>query len=452
VVSLFLMSSHEVVPATARSPWRTVLVASIALLGLLVAGLLVVAPAAQAERYTPRAGVRFNDPLGGPAVQQRILDDVLEAVDSAPRGSTIRFASWNIRGGVVVDALVAAHRRGVGVRVVMDRKNAYSLNVNKQVNRLQQALRRSGNGKRSEQMKSGLRKCRASCRGQNGFAHSKFFLFSQSGKARQVVINSSANATDLSAYAQWNEAYTVVGDQEIYGAFAAVFDEMFLDVPVAQPYVRTAAGPTVAEFFPFRGEGTEVDPVLRELDQVSCTGATNTGSGRTRIRIAMTSWFGERGLAIGAKVRALAKEGCNIRVVYAVMGTQLLRDLRRPGAGRVPLRHIVQDPDRDGIYDRYLHAKVLTIQGGYAERRDATVTINGSANWTPLSLLSDEAVLRIESSGVLERYNTWIDRLYFHPPKNPPATRGGDKLMGGAAGRRSTTAPAVDPYAKVEVD
>ncbi|MCY7395191.1 MAG: phospholipase D-like domain-containing protein [Nocardioides sp.] len=453
MVKVTAMSPRTPAPVLARArptPPLMALVTLLTLLALVASGLLVAAPVAEAARYTPDPGVTFNNPLGTKPAQHRILDHVLKSVDSAPRGSAIRFASWNIRGGAVVDALVRAHRRGVGVRVVMDKKNAYALNPNREVNRLQQELKRAGNRKRPGFLRSGLRKCKASCRGNNGFGHSKFFLFSQSGKAQRVVVNTSANATDLSATAQWNDAYTLVGDQVVYDAFVSVFDQMYADQPVDQPYLQVRSGATVAEFYPFRGAGTEQDPILRELEQVRCRGAQNTPGGRTTMRIAMTSWHGGRGIAIGKRIRELSRQGCDIRVVYAVMGNQILRDLRRGGRGRVALRHIVQDFDRDGVYDRYLHTKVLTIQGRYGDERSATVTINGSANWTPLSLISDEAVLRIDDRGTLRRYRRWIERLFAHPPKNPPGSR--SQILD----RRAVGAPAdngsADPYARIQVD
>ncbi|MCY7395193.1 MAG: hypothetical protein LH468_03400 [Nocardioides sp.] len=83
--------------------------------------------------------------------------------------------------------------------------------------------------------------------------HSKFFLFSQSGETQWVVISTSANATVQAATAPWNDAFTLVGDQEIYDTFATVFDEMFADQPVAQPDLQAGSGATTMAFHPLRG-------------------------------------------------------------------------------------------------------------------------------------------------------------------------------------------------------
>ncbi len=197
-------------------------------------------------------------------------------------------------------------------------------------------------------------------------------------------------------------------------------------------------------FYPYTGEGTEIDPIIRELNRVRCAGARNTGDGRTIIKVAMTSVSGERGKKIAWKIRALQNQGCHVRIVYAVMGNEVLRILRREGPSPVPLQQIVQDFNDDGVYDRYLHMKVLTIRGVYERNPNSWVTINGSANWSPTSLGSDEAVMRLNRPQALGRYNGWIDYLFHHPPPNPRPTDGTGGT--GVTGRR------IDPYSQIEID
>jgi len=284
--------------------------------------------------------------------------------------------------------------------------------------------------------RSGLRRCIGSCRGTSGLPHAKFFLFSRVGRAEQVIINTSANATDLAASSQWNDAYVVRNKTPVYRAFRSVFEQMWLDTPVAQGYRVVKDGRLTAMFYPFTGAHTGKDPVLRELDRVRCLNATGTRV--TQIRIAMTSWYGDRGIAIATRVRELATEGCDVRIVYAVAGNEALRVLRRLGPTPVPMQQIVQDFDGDGVYDRYLHAKVLTIKGTYRHRQ-AAVVLNGSANWSPKVLASDEALFRVQGRGLVRQYNRWIDGLYDDPPVDAPLR----------LSRRLVFGP-VDPYANVE--
>lgn len=413
---------------------------STVLLSVLITGLLVGTGAASAPAsaagYTPPSGVTTSNPLGSPAERRTIIAMVIRSIDSAPKRSQIRVASWNIRSDDIVGALIRAHRRGVGVRVIMDLGNANPENPNVGVDRLSVALRGAANRARPNKLRSGVRRCVSSCRGAQGIPHAKFFLFSHLGKAKRVVINTSANATDLAASSQWNDAYVLKRKPPVYRAFRQVFAQMWRDQPVAQGYTVTKDGSLTAMFYPYTGAHTTKDPVIRELDRVACL--NSTGTRVTKIRIAMTSWYGDRGIAIAQKIRDLANAGCDIRIVYAVMGNEALRVLRKLGPAPVPMQQIVQDFDGDGVYDRYLHSKVLTIKGTYRHRQ-AAVALNGSANWSPAVLASDEAVLRLQGTKVVNTYNRWIDGLYDNPPVNTP-------LM---LSRRGVFGP-VDAYAKIQ--
>lgn len=425
----------------------------------LLAGLLVVAGSAapaQADWYKPPVGITVNDPLGSKREKRAINRHVRRSIDSVMRRQKIRIASWNLRNDTIVDSLVAAHKRGVSVRVVVDRGNANPDNPNPGVDRLRRVLSRHGNATRKPAMRSGVRRCVSACRGQRGIAHSKFFLFSQVGPTRWVVVNGSANLTDLAASHQWNDVFTTRGRRNVYDEFLRVFDQMYADRTRAQGYrVRQFQGLTTM-FMPWTGSGTAGDPTMRELDRVRCWGATNTGDRRTRLKIAMTSWHGERGVRLARKVRRLYDGGCQVQIIYAVMGNEVLRLMRNGRRGPIPFRQLVQDPDGDGVYDRYLHTKVLTIRGRYAGQRGAFVTVNGSLNWTPVALASDEAVMRLRGKRVLEGYNRWIAAWYARAPRT--------RSVGSAVeGRRTTTslrttqvAPlgalvdGVDPYAKIQ--
>lgn len=456
-------------PTTGRSTsLRTQLVGFVALVGLVGGGLTAggfTSPASAAV-YTPPAGVKFNKPLSGHDAQRTILTHIVRSINGVPRRGTIRIASWNIRSNAFVDALIRAHRRNVSVRVVMDLGNANAESPNPNVNRLARGLSQ-GNRVRPPERRSGLRKCRSSCRGSRGIAHAKFFAFSESGRVRHVVINTSANATDVSATRQWNDAYTVRNSSRLYGAFMSIFTEMWRDRAVRSPYRRIALGSLTAEFFPYQGSGATGDPALRHLNRVMCKGARNTRSGRTVIRVAMTSWHGERGKRIAWRVRRLQNAGCDIKVIYGVAGREVLRILRRGGPKPVPLRQIAQDWNEDGVYDRYLHSKVLTIRGRYGSNSRANVTVNGSANWSPAALASDEVVYTLTKRWVVTRYNDWVNRLFANPPRTSrvtttartgtagPDTTGTDTTGTGTGIPEhvplGSKVDGIDPYAEMEV-
>jgi phosphatidylserine/phosphatidylglycerophosphate/cardiolipin synthase-like enzyme len=404
-------------------------------------------PAASAKGYTPSAGVKINNPLGSRAERRAIVRHLLRTIDSAPRKSHIRVASWNIRSDAVVDALIRAHKRHVSVRVILDRGNANPDNPNRGINRLDKALRHNGNKSRRSAMRSHLKKCVRSCRGRRGIAHSKFFLFERAGRAHNVVMNGSWNATDLASSNQWNDLFTVRGRPGVYREYKKVFSQMFADKPVRQAYRARHFGGLTTMAFPYAGRNTPSDPAVRELERIRCAGAKNSPDGHTKIRIAQTSWYGERGKKIAWRVRRLQNHGCHVRIIYAVAGNEVLRILRREGPKPVPMRQIVQDWNNDGVYDRYLHTKVMTVRGHYGANHRAWMTINGSANWSPAVLASDEAVMRLSSRGVLQRYNGWIDHLFKNPPRK---SRTSSSLAPRASVPGLPGSGDVDPYALIQ--
>src|SRR4051812_23857781 len=81
---------------------------------------LAVAPVASAEAWAPPEGPLFNDPQGGLAAKYRLEHRISEAVRNSRPGSTILIATYLLDRAPVVDALVAAHKRRVSVRVVLD--------------------------------------------------------------------------------------------------------------------------------------------------------------------------------------------------------------------------------------------------------------------------------------------------------------------------------------------
>lgn len=375
------------------------------------------------DNFIPSGGPTFNDPYGSPAQVRAIISELNRTIDSVPKGGKIRVASWNLRSHNIGAALIRAHRRGVSVQVVMDRHNWNPNNPNVDAQRVAQAFKGKKNKKRKKGMKSWVKRCKGSCRGTSGIAHSKFFLFDKvrgkknkkTGKrnvAKHVMMYGSYNATELGATIQWNDQFTFKGQKKRYQLFNKVFKQMSRDKPLKQGFQKFNNAKGATHFYPHTGKGTKGDPVMKIFNKVRCTGA-NTTNGRTRIRIAQTAMHGDRGLRLARRIAQLHNQGCDIRVVYAMFGTRVVGILRTAG---VPLTHLAWDSNEDGIYDRYLHAKSMTIVGHYNGKPGARVTWNGSANWTQTAINSDEVVGVIRRPKVTRKYSRWINKLYVSRP------------------------------------
>lgn len=371
------------------------------------------------DHYVPPAGPAFNNPYGKTKDVRRLINQVNRTIDSVPHGGRIRISAWNVRSRNITNALIRAHRRNVSVQVVMDRANWNPNNPNADAARLAQALK-VGDKDRPKAKKSFLRRCISSCRGRHGIPHSKFFLFNKVRvkkhqrvkTVRWVSMFGSYNATELGATIQWNDLYTVKEQEERYRNFLGVFDQMVRDKPIKNPLTGFDDGVIGTAFYPYVGRGATGDPVMDVLDTVACTGAA-TKTGVTRIRIAQTAMYGDRGLALARKLVRLRKQGCNIRLVYAMFGNEVLRIMR---AAKIPLTHLAYDANEDGLYDRYVHMKSMAISGNVGGNPAAKMTWNGSANWTSVALSSDEVVGVVRKKWVTNRYMQWIDYMFTHRP------------------------------------
>ncbi|MFC7362363.1 phospholipase D-like domain-containing protein [Nocardioides astragali] len=417
----------------------------------------VSAPAsATPDYYVPKTGPAFNNPYGKPAAVRRLIKQVNRTIDSVPHGGKIRISAWNVRSAAITNSLIRAHKRNVSVQVVMDRANWNPVNPNADAARLAAALK-AGNKDRSRSKKSFVRRCIKSCRGKHGIPHSKFFLFNKVRVKKNKQVKTvpfvgmfgSYNATELGATIQWNDLYTFKNDEPRYKNFLDVFNQMVQDKPIADPLTGYDDGVTATGFYPFVGAGAVSDPIMDVLNTISCTGAATSG-GRTRIRIAQTSMYGDRGLALARKLAQMRKQGCNIRLVYAMFGGEVLRIMR---AAKVPLTHLAYDNNEDGLYDRYVHMKTMAVSGNIAGDPAAKITWNGSANWTSVALASDEVVGVVRKKWVTTRYMQWIDYMFTHRPKiwgpEHPGNKGFDPTARTAVGARDTyeaRAAAQDRY------
>ena len=375
-------------------------------------------PAARkVDTYNPKPGLRFNEPYGRKGKKAvAIRRHILRSIDSTRKGDVIQMAAWNVRGRSWSKALIRAHKRGVAVQVIMDKVNWSRQHPNPEAAAVAKALR----GRENRPVQSWLRKCAGSCRGARGIPHSKFYLFSRVNDRRYVTMFGSNNATDVAAKDQWNDLYTWVNNQRIYTTFQRIFNEMSRDRNVkGRGFVRARFSPSqMVDFYPYKGAVPKriPDPDMYRLNRIKCTGATGGAGfkGRTKIRIMQTAIHGERGKRLARKLVRLKKAGCDIRVVYALMGGKVHQILTR---ARVQKLQLAYDRDRNGVYDIYIHMKSLAISGNYEGRTNARVVYNGSANWSQVPLASDEVVGEFRDIAMTKAYIDWTDFLYKNRPR-----------------------------------
>jgi hypothetical protein len=395
-------------------------------LALLLATVGLMVPvgtpaSATPDNFTPRNGPTFNSPLGDVGTRRAIYRKVIRSINSTPRGSNINIFTWNFLTTQGKDALLKAQRRGVRVRLIMDDRNVTEID-NPPFRRLRAGLR-EGNKDRPADRRSWARLCQGSCRGSGGSAHSKFFMFSEVGKARKVVMQGSANLTLASTNNQWNDIYTHRGNRPVWDFYSRVFQEAAKDKRAPKPYAVKSFKNFRLMHFPNIGKKAP-DPVMQMLKRVRCQDATNTASGRTRIRIAPDVIRQARGMRLARKVRDLWNLGCDIRIGYTIVGIDVGRFLRSEGGrGPVPMKHLVQDFNGDGEFDNYFHLKSMTIVGNYNGDRSNHVLLNGSSNWSGLGKISDENLGIYHAKRRVLRYQKHIEYWYNNFPSDARSSR-----------------------------
>ena len=372
------------------------------------------------DKWEAYSGPFFNDPhlaKGHYQIERRVIN----TIKHTPKGSTIRIAIYSLDRIPVSQALVAAHRRGVKVQMLLN---------DHWENRAVKILRDEVG--KNPRKGSFVYKCRQSCRGAaNEFnnLHSKFYLFSQAGRSEDVVAVGSANMTRNAAIHQWNDLYFTSGDHELFRQFVGLFNDMRKDYDTRQEpfaFCGTPVGPAcddsvdkhTAVAFP-RVSRPKDDLVVHLLDRVQClTPDPVTGKvTRTRLALSMHTMRGNRGNYLAEAIRKKWAQGCNVRVTYGLIGYHTKGAIAAPTErGRIPLRSTGMDYDLDDnfdlnndgiddlILDYYSHQKYLVIQGTFNGVPDTSMVLTGSVNWSSLSTANDEVWFTVRGAVVAKKY------------------------------------------------
>ncbi|MDT0267264.1 phospholipase D-like domain-containing protein [Streptomyces sp. DSM 44915] len=385
-------------------------VAALAALAALVSAQFALAPAANAALEGPAAsacrdaaevpvatGAVFNDPVAG--TPTAVVAHLCSLIKQAPAGSSIELAQFVISGDAgadFVEVLLDAHRRGVDVRVVMD---GYQMD-----NPAAQAMLAGLGQDRSA--RSWVHVCShlspegntSSCQGTKG-QHNKFYLFSETGGRRDVVVQASNNLTDVNSRTYWNNAVVLPGNGRLFDAYGAYFADLAAEVQDPD-YYRTVTtgmrgGRVTAHFFP----SAEVDPIVERLDGIGCK-----RNGRTQVDVGMSEWDAER-VAIAELLAGLAAEGCRVRVAHGPLADEVAAVLDASGVERRLL---------DGSTEAgRVHSKYTVVRDATGRGSGRGFVLTGSHNFNATSLYrNDEALVDVALPEVVASYAANFERLW----------------------------------------
>lgn len=393
-----------------------------ALLAVTVAIVSVLVAAPANATYAPPSGAVFNNPEGNFAARWRIVQTVNTAIRHARKGSRVMIAEFLMDSKGAADALIKARRRGVEVQVVLDGDDAHT----GQAKRIARVVNRDNRPHKKGVDKNGIPLkwgrdrsflvwCKGSCRGPGGNLHAKYYAFTHTGTAHNVVMISSSNLNAGGATRGWNDMYSMRERPKLIKTIEQVHAEMANDTPEGDSFRQVREGHVLARFYPKR-KGT--DPVLLDLRKVRCHGASGGAgrNGRTAINIAMFAWNNTRGMAIARRILQLASHGCEVSIIYGAPSKQVRLYLSGAArAGRIKLWDSRYDRDGDGYYDLRVHSKYMLINGVYAGDHSAWEVHTGSQNWGRGTLRrGDDNTINITSRRAYAQYIRNWDTLVAH--------------------------------------
>ncbi|NDJ52519.1 MAG: phospholipase [Chloroflexi bacterium] len=298
--------------------------------------------------------IPFNDVTSG-----GIEDNLIELINNAESSIDLAVFEFNLQN--VAEALIAAHQRGVQVRVVHDDEHTEE---DPQIEELMEAGIPAIPDERS------------------AFMHNKFFVFD-----REIVWTGSTNITENGIYRNNNNAL-VLRSPQLAANYTAEFEEMFADEfgprsPANTPNpVVELSGIRIETYF-----APEDDPILQMLEVVN--------GAQSSIHF-MTFAFTRDDL--GQAIVARGQAGVNVQGLFE----------QRGAATEFSECNLFLNNGFNVAIDgnpRTLHHKVLII--------DSQIVVTGSFNYSDNAVESnDENVLIIYDQQVAQLYEQEFQRRF----------------------------------------
>ena len=360
----------------------------------------------ESRTFTSSPGARFNDPEDLTA-QMKIMGPIIESINSASCGQTVRVAMYSISnaqpGPDFVNALIAAHQRGVIVKALMDVHSDNAI--------WQSLVTELGN---DPQASSFAAMCPGGCLTHyaGSSLHAKYYMLSGGSDANRTVTVSSANPTAAQASTAWNSSFTVKGNVALYNSYVSYFTAMAKGAlngpgPLAPDYYSSTSATAARKLSPpsyqWPKARAKSDTWVDFLGNIKAPAAIN---------IAMFQWTahgqpgGRNYLELPKKLVSLAQSGVKIRIlITAGMVDDSVQDhlKNRPN---IEVHDTTRGTDANGNALHYTHNKYMMVSGNYAGVANSKIVFVGSSNWTSNGVWhNDETDLKLTGSS---SYNTFM--------------------------------------------
>lgn len=350
----------------------------------------------ESRTFTSSPGPRFNDPED-PGAQMKIMGPIIESIDSASCGQTIRVAMYSISnaqpGPDFADALIAAHQRGVIVKALMDVHSDNAV--------WQSLVDELGNDPRASSFAA---MCPGGClthfRGSS--LHAKYYMLSGGSDANRTVTVSSANPTSAQASTAWNSSATVKGNVALYNSYVRHFAAMAKGAlngpgPLSPDYYNSSSGKAARKLSPPSYQW----PKARAKSDTWVDFLGNIKAPAT-VNIAMFQWTshgkpGDRNyLELPKKLVSLARTGVKFHIlITAGQVDDSVQDYLK-NRSNIYVHDTTRGTDGNGYARHYTHDKYMMVSGTYAGKPNSKLVFVGSANWTSNGVWhNDESDLKL---------------------------------------------------------
>jgi phosphatidylserine/phosphatidylglycerophosphate/cardiolipin synthase-like enzyme len=303
--------------------------------------------------WVPKTETIFNNPIAGTSRDGKlsnsrfaITNRINNMIDCAPVGSTIAMSWFSFTDDNMVNHLIQAYRNGVNVRVLVNSHATKSSSSSfTAVNTLRAVLGSNitdATANASENTGSWLGSCDSGCltppapagivfpdesEGEYPALHSKFFMITRAGSAKNVVGISSVNPTYEQAKVGFNNASVVVNDKTLFASMNQYYADLAnaaRGVGKANAYRQLKTDSKTTTYYVYPKTGS--DDVLTMLRDIKCVYKVGKKTMRTQIYVNMFV-FTRNAPAMELWKKAFASRanngGCNVQIIYTDMDQRI---------------------------------------------------------------------------------------------------------------------------------
>ncbi|OEV07692.1 phospholipase D-like domain-containing protein [Streptomyces nanshensis] len=359
----------------------------------------------ESRTFTSTPGPRFNDPED-PAARMEVMGPIIESINSAGCGQTVRVAMYSISGAQpgpdFADALIAAHRRGVIVKALMDVHSDNAV--------WQSIVAELGNDPRASSFAA---LCPGGCltHFSGSSLHAKYYMLSGGSEANRTVTVSSANPTSAQAGTAWNSSATVKGNVALYNSYVRYFGAMSKGAlggtgPLAPDHYSSAGAVAARKLSPpsyqWPKSRAKSDTWVDFLNNIKAPATVN---------IAMFQWTshgkpGERNyLELPKKLVSLARTGVKIRILITAGSVDDSVQSSLKNKPNIDVYDTTRGTDANGNARHYTHDKYMMVSGNYAGAPNSRIVFVGSSNWTSNGIWhNDESDLKLTGGATYDTF------------------------------------------------